>query len=171
MVNTLTKYTEERAELLAKLILTRRKDLQVVSFADREELGIDMIVRILQAGADEQMVSPYFAAQILGTSDLLEDEDAATKFANRNGKHRPTQMLWLCPILVLLFTVERDVGYYAWLLKPDVSAKEGPSLTRVQSLSMKKLSNKTVDEIIRQVRDWFEAMRELLGKHASEKKG
>lgn len=169
MADSLTKYTDERAELLAKLILTRRKDLQLVSFEDRQDLGIDMIIRMSNPQGAEELVAPYFAAQIMGVSDPLENEEAATKYASRNWKRRPAKSLWLCPILVMLFTVEGDVGYYSWLMEPDVGKEDEPSLTRVSSPSMRKLNNKAVDEIIERVREWFEAMSDLLVRHASGK--
>ncbi|MCI0457597.1 MAG: hypothetical protein L0Z62_11555 [Gemmataceae bacterium] len=168
MTASVNKYVAERAELLARLVLTRRKDIRIVTFSDRADLGIDMIVRLLKPVTDDQ-VYPYLGVVIMGTSESLEDEEVATKYANRGWKHHPTKALLLFPTLVLLFSVEGDIGYYGWLVEPQVSSVLGPNLTRVTPLRMAKIGKNSVDEIIDRVTEWFEAMGTMFVKHASVK--
>jgi hypothetical protein len=163
MTTSVNRYVTERAELLARLVLTRRKDLRVVTFDDRADLGIDMLARMLKpvAGMD---IYPHFGVEIMGTSEPLGDEQAATRYANRNWKHRPKGFL-LFPIIVFLFTVEGDIGYYSWLMEPHVSEEKGPGLARLSPLHMAKIGKRSVDEIVSRVEAWFEAMGAVLITH------
>jgi hypothetical protein len=133
MATSVSQYVTQRAELLANLALTRRKDVQLVSFADREAAGIDLLARIEEPVLNGQ-VFPSFGVKILGTSEPLEDEQSANRYLNRHGKHRPRRGFLLCPLVVLLFSMEGDVGYFSWLMEPQVSKDAVPRLSLVSPL-------------------------------------
>jgi hypothetical protein len=157
MTTSVDKYVGERAELLAKLVLTRDKNLEAVPLSERADFGLDMIVRIHPPIAHGDVL-PHFGVNILGTSIHLNDEDMATKVANLQWQDRPGKSVYLFPTIVMLFSVDGDSGYYSWLLEPHVGKDRMPTLTKVSPLGMTKISKKTVDDIVEEVKDWFKAM-------------
>jgi hypothetical protein len=155
----------QRAELLANLVLTRRKDVQVLSFGDQADVGIDLLARIDKPLLNGQFL-PSFAVQVLGTADPLADEESASRYVNRRWKHRPPRFGLLCPIAVFLFSMDGDVGYYGWLMEPHVTKEEGPRLTLVSPLGMMRINKRVIDDLIDRVEKWFEAVAETFVEHA-----
>ena len=163
MSTSVNQYVAQRAELLAHLVLTRRKDIQLIALGERQDIGIDLLAQVSKPVMNGQ-VFPSFGVEVMGTSQPLEDEISATRYANQWWKHRQTKGLLLFPIVLLLFSMENDLGYSGWLMEPHVSEESGPSLTRVSPLCMTKLNKKRVDELVQRVEKWFEATAEILIK-------
>lgn len=164
------KYVNNRAELLANLFLTRRRGVRVLSLADTQDSGLDLLVRLPASLPEEdaEQFEPSFGVQIKGTNESLEDEALATKYANEQWRRRDPKPLFLAPVLILLFSMEGDHGFYSWLMQPKVG-KEGPILARVSPLQMKKLTKKAVENLFDEVEEWFVAMTEMLLDHAVTK--
>jgi hypothetical protein len=162
MSDSVLEYVDKRAELLAHLVLTRRKDVTVVPVG-QPDVGIDYFVRVMHPIIHGQVL-PQFGVEVKGTSEPLRDEQIAGKHANHLIKNRHPEGLFLFPIILMLFSVESDEGYYCWLMEPLLSKESPPSLNRVSSLKMTKIGKKTLDEIIAKVERWFEATAELLVK-------
>jgi hypothetical protein len=160
---TVNDYIAKRARLLTDLVLTRRKDLRILTLADAFDVGIDCVVQVLTPVASE-FVYPSFGVQVKGTSQHLPDEDAATEHARKGWKPLTARKLFLGPILVFLFSVEDDVGYYSWLMQPQV-LKDAPGLSDISTPVMHRLTREAVDDIVAQVTSWFEVMSPLLFKH------
>jgi hypothetical protein len=161
------QYTAQRAELLANLVLTRRKDLDVRRLGTMDDIGLDYIVRVAHQSPDSP-INPYFGVQVRGTSKELPDERAAARLANHIRKDQTAGGFLLAPLLLMLFSMEDDQGYSGWLMEP-IEGEQGPSLERVQSMEMQKITTRTIDETVTKVISWFDATADVLLKHPSAK--
>jgi hypothetical protein len=167
MDQSVKDYGIQRAELLANLVLTRRKDVSVFPVGEKYDVGIDLFVRVMIPVMNRQVL-PTFGVQVKGTSHPLNDEQAATRYA-KGLKLTPLKGLFLFPIVVFLFSMEGDKGYYSWLMEPFVSSEGSPSLERASTLDMTKIQKGSVDDIVQRVVEWFEVMGSLLLKNSKSK--
>jgi hypothetical protein len=162
MPASVDKYVGQRAELLADLVLTRRKEVQVFRVGAKD-IGMDLVVRLMHPVANNQIL-PMFGVQVKGTAQPLEDERSATRLATQWVKARPMKGAFLFPVALLLFSMEDDTGYFGWLMEPRVAKGEEPALARPEFLEMKKITKKSVDEMLQRVVSWFEAMGKIVIK-------
>jgi hypothetical protein len=167
MSDSVAEYVEKRAELLAHLVLTRRKDVRVFKFQESEDAGLDLVARLLTPVGDGE-IYPTFGIQVMGTDEPLANERVATKYAMNRWRHRASKGNFLFPIVVLLFSMEGDQGYFSWVMQPDVTNEASPTLTRV-SLDMTRITKASIDEMVEDVVHWFQATAELLLKHVQAK--
>jgi hypothetical protein len=158
-----TGYVGQRAELLAQLVLTRRKDVEVISVGEAFDTGIDLFVRIRHPVMNGQVL-PMFGVQVKGTNEPVPNVQFANSYINAGLRHRQTKGLFLFPLVLFLFTMDGDIGYYSWLMKPTVLAGNGPALARVESFEMAKIDKHSIDKMISHVIKWFDAMGEILGR-------
>src|SRR4051812_11435597 len=103
MSDSVQHYVDERAVLLAKLVLTRRKGVEVITTGDRFDIGLDLFVRVSKPVAGQFL--PSFGVQIIATSDPLGYEAAASRHANKR-KPPSVKGSFLFPIVVFLFSME-----------------------------------------------------------------
>jgi hypothetical protein len=157
---TTEDYVAKRAELLATLVLTRQKDVHLARFQAPQETGMDLLVQLPSLKGGDKGYQPYIGVEVMGTDDSLETEDEATVYANRHREDRPAGFC-LSPIVLLLFSMDGDKGYFSWLMEPKVT-KEGPTLTRASSLNMTKITKISIDVIFRESADWYKATVPLL---------
>jgi hypothetical protein len=157
-------YVAQRAELLAQLVLTRRRSVRVLSFKEPADIGLEFIVQLppLLKGGKTSQPQSCFGVQVEGTSEPLEDERRATAYAKQQWKHLSLKGFFLAPIAFLLFSMEGDRGYFSWLMEPQVKPGRDPSLTRVTSPDMTKITKMSIDIVFDEVERWFEAMAEIL---------
>jgi hypothetical protein len=156
-------YVAKRAKLLATLVLTRQKDVHPLDFHATEDVGIDLIVVLPSIGESkyETPVRISLGVEVMGTDDSLETETAATAYANQHREDRPAGF-FLGPIVLLLFSMDGDKGYFSWIMEPKVTKAEGPTLTRVSSLDMTKITKTSTEIIFHESAAWFEAMFQIL---------
>src|SRR6266540_3961081 len=121
-------YVAKRAKLLATLVLTRQKDVQPLDFQATTDIGVDLIVTLSSIGESKfgPPVRPSLGVEIMGTDDPLETEAEATAYANQHREDRPSGF-FLGPIVLFLFSMDGDKGYFGWILEPKVSKSEGPT--------------------------------------------
>ena len=133
-------------------------------------MGLDQPVDVLRleaAGPDvdeavAKPILPRIGVEVMGTDEPLEVEDDATAYARRHWKERQGRGFSLLPIVLFLFSMEGDKGYYSWLLKPNVSNNGGPTLTPHFSPTMTKITKTAAEVIFREAETWYEAMVQLL---------
>jgi hypothetical protein len=161
-------YVAKRADLLATLVLTRQKDVQLLRFQAPTDTGVDLIVQLPSIGESkhEPPIRPFIGVEVMGTDEALETEVEATTYANRHREDRPA-VICLGPIVLFLFSVDGDRGYFGWIMEPQVT-KEGPTLTRASSLNMTKITKSSTDVIFREVADWYKATVPLLLRDKKE---
>src|SRR5436190_803186 len=123
MSDTIQSYIHERGELLAKLVLTRRKDIEVGDLGNLDA-GVDLFVRISRPLMGGE-IKPHFGVTVKATDDSLPSEAAATAYINAH-QDRPLRGVFLFPIVLFLFSMDGDQGYYSWLFGPSVTGEYGP---------------------------------------------
>lgn len=159
---TVTDYVAKRAELLARLVLTRRKGVEVFPLPQVSDTLTHITAHLPTPEGSVTQLNPYLVVQVKGTSEALEDERKATAYGRRHWKPMyPTGFL-IAPIIFLLFSVEGDQGYFSWMLEPRIDPEKGPNLTWLESPDMTKISRKSIDNVFDKVEEWFEAMSEVL---------
>jgi hypothetical protein len=166
--DTVTHYTAQRAELLANLVLTRRKDVRILSLGDKDDVGIDLIAHLMTPIAG-LTANPYFGVQVKGTSRPLEDERAANRLANQAVRGMTARAFILAPIVLMAFSMEGDKGYWGWVMEPLVNGPNRPSLARAERMDMKEINNRSLDGLFESVTSWFEAMEKVLLCNKQEK--
>lgn len=149
------KMVFQRAELLARVALTKRLNVDVHEFDGGRDTGIDLICTI----RDEDIKGFLpFAVMVWGRStEIVNEHDAAT-FARPKLKAIKDTTFYL-PVIGLLFSMYRDEGYYCWIAKPD---RETGKLARINDADFSPLTTKTLDSVIYQVVEWYKKMRKLM---------
>jgi hypothetical protein len=157
-------YIAQRADLLAQLVLTRRKGARIVSFAQANETGIDFIAQLppLPDEGHDGKIKPYLCVHVKGTSATLEDERAAAAYSRQHWKPISGKAFFLAPVIFLLFSMEGDQGYFSWVMEPRVDREQGPSLTWVESPDMTKITKKSIEDVFDRTEQWFKAMAEIV---------
>ena len=158
------KFTWHRTEALARVFLTRRADVEVAPFGSGIESGIDLYVRIIPSKEGDPGGLFGFGVQLRGTGISLPDEAAANRYGRHlrpgkiHGREREFQQYYF-PVLVLLFTMDEDRGYYAWVTEPILAADEcKPHLRRATKLEFSRIQRDTIDDIVERVRGWYKEL-------------
>jgi hypothetical protein len=168
MTTSIDQFVSQRAMLLARVVLTRRPDVHVLTLGDREDVDIDLMARIKTPIPDLPVI-PYFGVVVKGTADPLVDKKAANRMAN-HVRPMPARAFFLAPIVLMCFSMERDRGYWAWVMEPSVDGPDGPSLEYRERLEMLEINGRSLDELLSRVFSWFEAMGKVLLVHQKNAK-
>src|SRR4051812_13036359 len=112
-------YVGRRTELLAMTFLTRHSNITALEIGIP---GVDMLAYINPRSQDNVFPSgKLFGIVLAGTTQPLNTEDQASKFANHKWKPVEGKPLPLImPILNLIFSMEDDKGYWVWSVHPTV---------------------------------------------------
>ena len=157
-------YVAKRAELLANLVLTRQKGVDVFRFQEPHESGLHLLATLPSIGGAQTglPVLPKIGVEVLGTDEPLDSDDDATAYARRHWKDRRGKGFSLTPIVLFLFSMEGDKGYFGWIMEPRVSKGREPTLTRVLLPVMTKITKTSAEVIFRESEAWYKAMVQLL---------
>jgi hypothetical protein len=161
MPNTIARYVAHRAELLARVVLTRRKDIHILALGEKANVGIDLIAHIMTPNPGLP-ANPYFGVQVEGTANALEDRKAVNRMASQVVRETTTRPFLLAPIILMIFSTEGDRGYWGWVMDPIVNGGNSPSLHRVARMEMVELSNESLDDLFSRGISWFEAIGNVL---------
>src|SRR3954447_15062665 len=157
MPTTTEAFITKRANMLANVFLTRKPTIQV----NRLDVGhVQLLVTDLQ---DETKSVRSFGVILWGTGKKLANEEDATKYANSHwrGETDAAHNLprFFMPILVLVFSVEEDLGYYAWAWEPSLdSPSHSITLGKPESLTCTKIHSHSLDKILSKVGAWHDAV-------------
>jgi hypothetical protein len=154
---TVDDYVGQRAELLARLVLTRKKGVKVIDTGAKEDLGLDMIVQIAEP-VTKSGVAPVFGVQVKGTLSDLPDNAFADKYVASHWREWRTQQAFLFPAVFLLFSMEDDKGYFGWVMRPDVTEDGNPTLTKATIPAMASIKHGALDVVLGRVYKWYGAM-------------
>lgn len=143
---------EHRTQSLATVFLTGRNNVEVISL--RELSGLDMICRIL---TDEDEAEIAFDVIHGGVSGPIADVRWAEKWLHKNVPGvLKTVKKHPFPVLVLLFSMQSDEGFFSWRMEPDVS--EGvPILNLNERFVCEKATRTGLDSILKRVKSWYGA--------------
>jgi hypothetical protein len=152
-----------RSELLATVALTRRLNVDVHPFGAKDE-GIDLICTIRPETGEKLHGFLPFGAFVWGTAEELDTEDAATRYA-RLRKKEFNKELFFMPVVVLLFSMVKDEGYVAWLVKP---GKDSDKLFRCKDLAFRPFDVRRLDKVVNSIKRWYQRLETTIVSVAGE---
>lgn len=142
---------EHRTQALTTVFLTGRNNIEVISLPDLGEL--DMLCRIVSQGGQDEM--PFGVIQ-KATSEALANERLAEMYLNSRFRGLKTPKRYPFPVLIVLFSMQSDDGYYSWKMEPDIS--EGvPVLIPNERLTCERATKTGLDSVIEKIRTWYSA--------------
>jgi hypothetical protein len=152
---------EQRARVLAMVQFTSRRDLQVSDLPI--EGGLDLLVRIISEGPGYQK---FFGVELKGTNRPIPDAVRATKYL-RNSKlvkkfEGNLTPKYSFPVIVLLFSMQDDRGYFAWSIEPHVNRAGEPKLRLHQSPTCDVFDRAALGNIVERVNEWYDSLVALL---------
>ncbi len=149
MTRTQSFMIEHRTQALTTVFLTGRNNVDVIPLRDLG--GLSMICRILTHDEDMEMV---FGVIHGGTSEPLAGERAAEKLLNSRLRASKAARQYPFPVLVLLFSMQSDDGFFAWRMEPDVS-QGVPILMLNERLTCEKATRTGLDDVVERIRSWY----------------
>ncbi len=156
MGRSLSPLIGQRTLAMATMYLTRRKDLQL---RYEVKVGQGKWVRTLDIVADildpEKPGERKFGVELEGMKSALTLAEAEKLL-------RP-KLEWLqsfrglpYPLVLLLFTMEDNAGYYTWLAEPIIKA-ESPKLKFHDEAHCQILDRASLDEVVERVTLWYDS--------------
>ncbi len=153
-------YVAERAKTLARLYLSRRKDLVVTQ--PGKDVGLEFIVYL---GKEGEPAIRQFGVFLRGT------KSAATE-AGLDRSLRPTMQGFArvgpfpYPTCLFHFTMDDDQGYFTWVTEPVVE-EDSPRLVMHEAPHVRKLDKAALDEIADRVDRWYDTFFRRIAVKAS----
>ena len=151
----------QRAKILAMVQFTSRPDLQVSDFP--EGSGLDLLVRIVSPAPGYQKL---LGVKLKGTNVALPGADRATRYLGTTnwywkseGKLMPKYSF---PVIVLLFSMEDDKGYFAWSIEPLVNRSGEPKLKLNDAPTCTPFDRTSLGSIVDRVNQWYDSLVALL---------
>lgn len=154
-----------RSELLAREFLTRIPNVKLYDFDD-SDTQFDFIGVLIPEKADPR---PFlqFGVIVWGTDKSIESEADAMRFTNATRRRREdaeqVKVKFFLPVLVLLFSVKHEAGFYAWLTEPKLEGSE-PRLSQPQTLDWNKIRHDeaSLRRIAKEVTEWYEGLEKVI---------
>ncbi len=145
-------YVIERSEALAIVYLTRRDDF-IVTKGPNPGAGLDLLVTI---GAQNQPSGRLFGVVLepLLSRDLPEENGETIQLPQFFAPSFVADLPF--PVCCFRFVVDRDYGYYCWLMEPIIRLGES-RLVEGSGGEFKKLTNSELEALALAVNSWYEA--------------
>jgi hypothetical protein len=145
MKTSMAEFIQERARLLAFVVLTRRDDVAMDQVGPR--LAFDYLVSLSSDGTPTGRV---FGVKVEGHDGgraalPLPQEPVGAEDAP-------------FPVCVFLFMMEDDRGYYRWLKEPTI-ARGRSQLRKPTDARWADLDTAALGEIVDRVNQWYDAPR------------
>jgi hypothetical protein len=144
-------FVEHRVKALANVFLMGRNSIATYTLPDFGE--IDMLARYLPEGDEQEKL---FGVILKGASIPLTTEQAASSHLNQWRRHNKHIQKFPFPVLILIFSMHDDSGYYDWQLQPVVSFGNEAELKVNSSFTVQKADKKALDAITKQIDAWYE---------------
>jgi hypothetical protein len=141
-----------RAELLARVALTRRMNIDVFELDTGGEMGIDLLCSIRDPTVPGFL---QFGALVWGTSDPLDTSEELAKHVRGRRKKLDKRTRYFIPVIVLLFSMHNDKEFYAWFVEP---CENSTQLVDVADLDFKPFDTKQLDRLIRRIKNWYKRL-------------
>jgi hypothetical protein len=154
MNRQLASLAEERAYALATIFLTRRDDFKIYRSGD-DAHGVDLVVHLED---NNRLSERIFGVIIKYTS--------ATRDVKKEGFDIPSRYLKIgtsIPIMILVFTMQSNEGFFKWLFEPviiDERAKLGTidskNTASIRLRGFMELDIAALDTIASQINKWYD---------------
>jgi hypothetical protein len=147
-------FLRERPEYLAVVVLTRRDDL-IVTRRPSAGGGVDILVTMPRRGADTGRIFGVEVEGVMSARDFhrLESQAEEYRFV---GKEFAVPEDIPFPLLLLVFEMENDDGFYKWIKRPAYGHDHRSLLLTDSTNIFKKLDRDSIDEIVAEVASWYE---------------
>jgi len=145
------RFIRERVRALAVVYLTRRDDLIITE--EEAAFGVDLWVTL---NLEDKEGHRKFGVELRG------GRTAATA-AHANKVLYPTMQKMLrygpfpFPVVLFLFTMDNNQGWYTWAAEPVVSSEGQFELVQHGEASCRTLDTKAIDGIVEAVDLWYDA--------------
>lgn len=154
---TVRSLKAHRARILAMVQFTSRTDLQVSDI--QEDGGLDLLVRIVSDGPGYQK---YLGVQLKGTNTSLSDAERATHYLGKTKLVGKQSLKYSFPVIVLLFSMADDKGYFSWSIEPLVNRSGEPKLKLHEQLTFAAFDRLSLETIVNRVNEWHDSLVALL---------
>jgi hypothetical protein len=142
---------EHRTQALTTVFLTGRNNVEVISLPGLGEL--DMLCRIVST---EEQYDMLFGVIQKGTSEALTSQRLADVHLNSRFRGLRVVKRYPFPVLVVLFSMLSDDGYYSWRMEPDIS-DGAPILVLNERLRCEKATKAGLDFVVDKIQAWYAA--------------
>jgi hypothetical protein len=160
-MGTENQMIHRRSEMLARVALTRRLNVDVHPFEDPTDHALDLICTI----RDERVQGFLpFGVVVWGTATEIKNADEATAFARQHKKLNP-DATFLMPVIILLFSMQNDEAYFAWFVEP---SKDRTKLLTVNKPTFKAFDSRELDRMLNRITKWYNRMTALTHAGADE---
>lgn len=146
------EFVGQRAEQLARMYLTRRKDIEIVNAP--EDLGYDLLVSLLQNGEN---VGRHLAVQVkaaISGKSLKKREDAVQSESVIATMSHVRDLPF--PVCLFFFTMDDDSAYWKWIREPLFEEPGRSKLSLNLSSTLRHLTDDELDRIMTDARKWYE---------------
>jgi hypothetical protein len=151
-----------RSELLARVVLTRRLNIDVVPFDEGGEMGLDFLCSL----RDEKVRGLLlFGVVVRGTTDELQTSEDIAKHVGAFRKKLRKRTGYFFPVIVLLFSMHKDEAYFAWLVEPCENTSQ---LVEVAGPEFKEFDLKQLDRMIKRITSWYKWLAKTIVSDAGE---
>jgi hypothetical protein len=144
----------ERAKLLARVALTRRLNVSVHPFEDKDDVGIDLICTVQD---DDVKGFLPFGVMVWGTPRALAHGGDVSAMARQRLKGHVTT--FFLPVIILAFSMHDDAGFFSWLVEPD---PEGRKLILHTKPVFRPFTTRHLDLVVEAVVDWYRRIGSVL---------
>ncbi len=141
-----------RSELLARVALTRRLNIDVFNMDMGGEMGIDLLCSIRDSTVPGFLP---FGVLVWGTSNPLDTSEDLAKHVRGRRKKLDKRTRYFIPVIVLLFSMHNDKGFDAWLVEP---CEDSTHIADVADLDFKPFDTKQLDRVIRRITNWYKRL-------------
>jgi Domain of unknown function (DUF4365) len=141
----------ERVRALAIMYLTRRSDLVVRE--ETTDVGIDLLVSV---HPEEKEGLRQFGVELRGSWSAATAESAnAGLYTSMQSMRRYGPFPF--PVVLLLFTMQDNQGWYTWAAEPMISSQGNPKLTQHGEAHCRPLDERAVGGLVERVNRWYDA--------------
>lgn len=160
-----------KAEALAKIHLTRRPDLDLLTPSRSSLTGYDLLVRVRETGL---LDTPEFGVETKGIDQPLESSRWRSRvlkdLAREADRQRATATDLSLPICLFVFNIDTEEGLYTWLREPIADENSESGMLRMATpfsvtsngdakaaahVSFEKLDRAGLDRIVERVIQWY----------------
>lgn len=149
-VSVQQRLMRERAQALATILLTEQKDVVVDDV--REEIGIDLMVRLGRRSGLRQL-----GVELRYVMEPLTAAEANRVIRPTLATHAATFGPFPVPVVMFLFTMRDDAGWYTWVSEPDTPSAGVSRLLLRESPACVGLDTHSVAELLGKVDRWYDA--------------
>ena len=136
------------------MALTRRLNVSVHPFGDKDGVGINLICTVQD---DDVKGFLPFGVMVWGTPKPLAQGGDVLPIARQRLKGHVTT--FFLPVIILVFSMHDDAGFFSWLVEPD---PEGRKLILHTKPNFRPFTTKHLELVVETVVEWYRRIGSVL---------